>query len=83
VWKALELIDMREQTGAHPRLGAVDVVPFIPLGRTKMNDAVTVLMLSAKRFMSVLAFPYIIMASRHEMTVGWHCPMSVAADMKD
>ena len=38
--KALELIDMRSQTGVHPRLGAVDVVPFIPLGRTKMEDAV-------------------------------------------
>lgn len=38
--KALKLIDMRRQSGAHPRLGAVDVVPFIPLGRTKMKDAV-------------------------------------------
>ena len=40
--KALELIDMREQSGAHPRLGAVDVVPFIPLDKTKMKDAVHV-----------------------------------------
>jgi glutamate formiminotransferase len=38
--QALKLIDMRKQTGVHPRLGAVDVVPFIPLGRTKMEDAV-------------------------------------------
>jgi glutamate formiminotransferase / 5-formyltetrahydrofolate cyclo-ligase len=38
--KALKLIDMREQIGVHPRLGAVDVVPFIPLGKTKMEDAV-------------------------------------------
>ena len=38
--KALELIDMRKQAGVHPRLGAVDVVPFIPLGKTKMKDAV-------------------------------------------
>jgi glutamate formiminotransferase / 5-formyltetrahydrofolate cyclo-ligase len=38
--QALELIDMRKQTGVHPRLGAVDVVPFIPLGKTKMEDAV-------------------------------------------
>ena len=38
--RALELIDMRKQTGVHPRLGAVDVVPFIPLGKTKMTDAV-------------------------------------------
>jgi len=38
--KALKLIDMREQAGVHPRLGAVDVVPFIPLGKAKMKDAV-------------------------------------------
>jgi glutamate formiminotransferase len=38
--KALELIDMRKQAGVHPRLGAVDVVPFIPLGKTNMGDAI-------------------------------------------
>ncbi len=38
--KALKLIDMREQIGVHPRLGAVDVVPFIPLSKAKMKDAV-------------------------------------------
>ncbi len=38
--KALELIDMRKHGGAHPRLGAVDVVPFIPLGSAEMKDAV-------------------------------------------
>ncbi len=40
--KALEIIDMRKQTGVHPRLGAVDVVPFIPLSTAKMKDAVDV-----------------------------------------
>jgi glutamate formiminotransferase len=37
---ALEIIDMRSQAGVHPRLGAVDVVPFIPLTAAKMKDAV-------------------------------------------
>lgn len=40
--KALEIIDMRKQAGVHPRLGAVDVVPFIPLSTAKMKDAVDV-----------------------------------------
>ena len=31
---------MRKQAGVHPRLGAVDVVPFIPLGKVKMKDVV-------------------------------------------
>jgi glutamate formiminotransferase / 5-formyltetrahydrofolate cyclo-ligase len=40
--KALELIDMRKQAVVHPRLGAVDVVPFIPLSASKMKDAVDI-----------------------------------------
>ncbi len=40
--RALEIIDMRNQTGVHPRLGAVDVVPFIPLSTARMKDAIDV-----------------------------------------
>jgi len=39
--KALSLIDMRSHRGVHPRVGAVDVVPFIPLCGATMEDAVT------------------------------------------
>lgn len=34
--KAIELIDMNKHTGQHPRLGAVDVVPFIPVQNTTL-----------------------------------------------
>jgi glutamate formiminotransferase len=37
---ALARIDMREHHGLHPRLGALDVVPFVPLGNTPMRVAV-------------------------------------------
>ena len=37
---AIELIDMERHEGEHPRIGAVDVVPFVPLGTTTMDDAV-------------------------------------------
>ena len=37
---ALDLIDLRRHTGAHPRLGAVDVVPFIPLAGATMARCV-------------------------------------------
>jgi glutamate formiminotransferase len=40
--KAIEIIDMREHAGVHPRIGAVDVVPFIPLGDADMSDAVRI-----------------------------------------
>ena len=46
VGRALELIDMEHQTGAHPRIGAVDVIPFVPLGETTMDEAVDL----ARRF---------------------------------
>src|ERR1700704_85101 len=37
---ALAEIDMRTHAGEHPRLGAVDVVPFVPISGMTMNDAV-------------------------------------------
>ena len=40
--KALELIDMREHKGGHPRLGAVDVVPFVPIQGVEMKEAVQI-----------------------------------------
>ncbi len=38
---ALERIDMNRHAGRHPRLGAVDVIPFVPLGDTTMQQCVT------------------------------------------
>ena len=37
---AIELIDMRTHRGQHPRMGAVDVVPFIPVRDVTMEEAV-------------------------------------------
>jgi glutamate formiminotransferase/formiminotetrahydrofolate cyclodeaminase len=38
--KASELIDMRKHTGAHPRFGATDVCPFIPIANATMEDCI-------------------------------------------
>ena len=40
VARAVQLIDLRTHRGEHPRLGAVDVVPFIPLGGASMSECV-------------------------------------------
>lgn len=40
VGKAMELIDLTRQTGAHPRIGATDVVPFVPLEGVSLEDCV-------------------------------------------
>jgi glutamate formiminotransferase len=40
VGKALELIDLTTHTGAHPRVGAADVIPFIPIHGVTIEDCV-------------------------------------------
>jgi glutamate formiminotransferase len=50
-FKAIDLIDMRRHKGQHPRIGAVDVVPFIPIKNVAMDDCVQL----ARRFGETLA----------------------------
>ena len=38
--KAIELIDMNKHKGQHPRIGAVDVVPFVPAQNISINECV-------------------------------------------
>lgn len=40
--KAVELIDMTKHKGSHPRMGAVDVVPFIPVREMTTEDCVVI-----------------------------------------
>ena len=46
VGRALELIDMEQHDGAHPRIGSVDVIPFVPLGGSRLEECVDL----ARRF---------------------------------
>ncbi len=39
--KAMELIDLTKHRGAHPRVGATDVLPFIPIDGVSIEDCVT------------------------------------------
>ena len=39
---AIHEIDMDAHEGEHPRIGAVDVIPFIPLGSTSMDDVIDI-----------------------------------------
>lgn len=40
VGTAVEIIDLRKHEGQHPRMGAVDVIPFIPIRNSSMEDCV-------------------------------------------
>lgn len=42
VGKAAELIDLTQHQGAHPRIGAADVVPFIPIEGVTLEDCVAI-----------------------------------------
>src|SRR6266576_237530 len=38
--KAAQLIDMRKHKGAHPRMGATDVCPFVPVSNVSWEEAI-------------------------------------------
>jgi glutamate formiminotransferase / formiminotetrahydrofolate cyclodeaminase len=41
IQKAAELIDMRKHKGAHPRMGATDVCPFVPINNVSWEEAIS------------------------------------------
>jgi glutamate formiminotransferase len=57
VAKAVELIDLRAHRGAHPRLGAADVVPFVPVEGVTIADCVRIAEETGARIWSRLGVP--------------------------
>ena len=57
VKKAAELIDMRNHHGAHPRQGATDVCPLIPVSNISMEEVVEYARALGKRFGEELGIP--------------------------
>jgi glutamate formiminotransferase/formiminotetrahydrofolate cyclodeaminase len=55
--KAAELIDMTQHKGEHPRMGATDVVPFIPVAGVTMDECVAASLEYAKRAGEELGIP--------------------------
>lgn len=55
--RATELIDLRTHEGEHPRVGATDVVPFIPLGQMSMREAVAAAKTFGERVAGELGIP--------------------------
>jgi len=55
--KAAELIDLNEHTGEHPRIGATDVVPFIPISGATMEDCVGIAKRLGQRVATELDIP--------------------------
>jgi glutamate formiminotransferase/formiminotetrahydrofolate cyclodeaminase len=55
--KAAELIDMRKHKGAHPRMGATDVCPFIPVSNVSWEEAIVCAEELGKRVGEELSIP--------------------------
>ena len=71
VGKATELIDLTKHTGAHPRVGATDVVPFIPIEGVTLEDCVALAKRVGKEIWSRYRIPvffYEAAATRPERT---------------
>lgn len=69
--KAAELIDLNTHTGEHPRIGATDVCPFIPLEGTSMEDCIVLARTLGERVgkeLKVPVFLYERAASRPDRT---------------
>ena len=55
--KAAELIDLNKHTGEHPRMGATDVIPFVPISNVTMNDCVRLARACGERMWNELGIP--------------------------
>jgi glutamate formiminotransferase/formiminotetrahydrofolate cyclodeaminase len=55
--KAAELIDMSKHTGEHPRMGATDVCPFVPVEGATMEDCIEIARRLGERVGSELSIP--------------------------
>lgn len=58
--KAVELIDMTKHSGQHPRMGAVDVIPFIPIKNTSIEEASELAKIVAAKASDLCGQPFIL-----------------------
>jgi len=57
VARAVELIDLTRHTGAHPRIGAADVVPFVPVEGVTLDDCVAIARQAGQQIWQRLGVP--------------------------
>ena len=55
--KAAELIDLNKHTGEHPRMGATDVIPFVPISGVTMEDCIALARECGRRMWTELKIP--------------------------
>ena len=66
---AVKLIDLNQHQGQHPRMGAADVVPFIPIKGCTMEEAIAISKEVGQRVAEAYQLPVFLMRSRHQLLI--------------
>ena len=82
VGKAAELIDLTKHQGAHPRMGAADVVPFIPIDGVTVEDCVAMAGHVGEEIGSAFRFQSICTRQRPRRPIGRIWRTSGAGNLK-
>ena len=67
---AAELIDLDKHRGEHPRIGATDVVPFVPISGVTMDECVKLARSLGKRVGDELGIPVYLMKTQQHVQIG-------------
>jgi len=76
--KASEIIDMTKHSGEHPRMGATDVIPFVPIRNVTVDECVEISKQVARRIWEELRIPSFL----YEYSATAPCRQNLAAVRK-
>ena len=79
---AVKLIDLNHHQGQHPRMGAVDVVPFIPIKGCTMEEAIAISKEVAQRVAFNMTFRSSSMRNQQALLIAKILPPSVKENSK-
>ena len=79
---AVRLIDLNQHTGQHPRMGAVDVIPFIPIKNTSMEEAIELSKKVAAKVAEIYHLPVFLYESPQLRRIGRISLLSVKENLK-
>ena len=71
---AVERIDLNEHSGKHPRMGAVDVIPFVPIRGVTISDCVALAQALGARLWAELRLPVYLYAEAAQRPEREHLP---------
>ena len=80
--RAAELIDLNEHRGEHPRIGATDVIPFVPIRNVTMEDCVALARETGRRIAEELNIPSISTSARPRARIASIWRTSARANSK-